>query len=424
MPQKIFDILPPTAPNNLQKGEKESLFEREFLPLAPEKEKKKKGNLKKIIGAICAVLILTILFLHFVTYKAEILIWPETQTSDFDEKVNIEPKASQVDLVVKNIPGETLEQEKEISGDFPASGKTEKKAKGKIRVFNNSNKTVRLIVGTRFRPPSQELLYFCSLKSLSIPAKSYIDAEFEACYPGTGEKYNLGPSKFSVPGLAGTELFYYVYGESFTAMTGGGESLRVTQEDLDRAKNILAERLLTESKTSFKNLIPVKDLILLDEGISQEIIDSSSLTKVGSEMAKFNFKVKSKLKAILFKKSNLEEFAEEFILASLRNKEEGDEKIPVTLKILKDSLKINWQVESLDQKSGKIVLDLKFSAKVYYQTDENFLKSVLSGKSLDEAQIILENQPKIIKSEINFWPFWIKRIPENPERIKIKFKLD
>lgn len=392
MPKKIFDIFPPGR-------------SKEVL--------KPKVSLKKPILKISLIFLLFLagFFIIFELPRAEIEIWPKTEILNFSEEIKADSKAKETSPLEKIIPAKILEEETIISQEFPASGKKEKKAEGTIRVYNHYHLPVTLRAGTRFQPPLEEIIYFLSPTRIFIPAKGYLDIKVVAQYPG--EKYNIKPSKFSVPGLAGTELFYYIHGESFAPMKGGGVVPKITKEDLEKAEKLLIEKALEEGKIVLTNKIP-PDFVLIDKALSQEIIAARSTNQAGEEVEAFNFQVKVKSQVITFQKSDLENLVKELI--NLR--------IGPTKKFQEESLKINFSLKSIDPKLGEIILDLAISVKIYPDIKEAVLKEALKGKSLEETKILLGNQPEIIKSQINLWPFWVTKVPEDPQRIKIRLNLD
>ena len=197
-------------------------------------------------------------------------------------------------------------------------------------------------------------------------------------------------------------------------MAGGfkGEVPQVTQGDLDRAKATLTAKILEDSKSSIRNKID-KDYILLNEALKEEVIEASSLVPAGSQADSFNYQIKIKIKALVFKKPDLENFAKEFILLNAPEGKVVDEK----------SMKINYSQSGVNFDSGEINLDFDFSANVYRDINERDIKEVLKGKSVKEANFILEAQPEISKIEIKFWPLPLPKIPSSIEQIKIKLDL-
>ena len=89
-----------------------------------------------------------------------------------------------------------------------------------------------------------------------------------------------------------------------------------------------------------------------------------------------------------------------------------------------ESLKTNYLPETINLKTGKIILSLKAEAKIYSDINQADLKKNLGGKSLAEAKIFLENQPQITKTQVRFWPFWVKKVPEDADKIEIKLRVD
>jgi hypothetical protein len=406
--QKIFDILPP----------------KKFVERKVQKpERFRKLLLGKIFIFFALIFLLIGFFSYFALAKVKIEIWPETKPVYFKEEILATTKVFQVDILNKKIPAMILKISDSLSQEFSSSGKIEKKAEGTIRVYNNYYQPVTLRAQTRFQPALDEVLYFCTQQKITIPAKGYIDTKVVACRPGKGEKYNIEPSKFSVPGLLGTDLFFYVYAESFQSMKGGGTFSQVIEEDLENAKNLLTEKLFEKIKESLSNLLktkalaankPVDDFIVLDKAIQRESLDFSSTAKAGDQTSSFEGKIKGTYKILVFKKSDLEKFAKEYINQNISEDE----------KLYEKSLKLEFQQKDVDFELGNIVLEIKFSGKIYSAIDSNFLKEALRGQSIESSKIILEHQPEIIRAQITAWPFWTRRIPENPERIEVEINLD
>lgn len=414
MEKKVFDILPPR---------------KKVVKLKPKKKQGFKFSLPKIpfkknLLLIPLVLILVGIFVYFSLSRAEIEIWPETEIKTFETKLTADVKAENINFLAHLIPGIIFEKEKTFSQEFPSTGKKliEKKAEGIIRVFNDSQQEQILMAQTRFQPPLEKFRpslekgenpWFRLQERIVIPAKSYKDVRVVADAPG--EKYNIEASTFSVPGLAGTPQYTFVYGKSFESMKGGfkKEVSEVTEEDLKKAEEILKEKAIKEIEDILKNKISA-DFIILDRAVKTEILETIPLAQPGGELEKFTFQVKAQAKTISIKKEGLENFSKEFIIS----------KIPADKKIDQKSLKLNYLPETIDLERGKIILSLNLEAKIYSAVDEISLKQGLAGKRLTEAQFSLQNQPEIKRVKVNLWPFWVKKVPKKIEKIKFKISID
>lgn len=421
MAKKIFDILPPKPPTTFREEKKPPIIEKVTLPKRV-KEKvvwvSPKISLKKSLILVILILIMAGFLLSFKFSKAEIKIWPETDMVNFKTKLSVEKGIGIPDFKNKVIPGEIFEIEKTISQEFPSSGKLLKKAEGTIRLYNEfTTNTENWLSGTRFVSSDGKL--FLSKNKIAVPGAevkngkmvpSSVDVPVIAAEPGSD--YNIGPSHFSIVVFRGTPRYTKFYGESLQPMIGGGESYRVTKEDLEQAENTLTNKAKTESKETLKSKIS-SEFLFLGDAVETKILDKFSSATVGTEIEKFNYQVKVKSTTISLKKENIEKFAEQFI--SLQ--------IPEGKLLYKESLKIDYTPEVINLESGKLSLSLNLSAKIYPEIDEILFKKGLVGKPLSETKIFLENQPRILKSEIRISPFWVKTIPQNIEKIKVKYPL-
>ncbi len=423
MPKKFFDIIPPKkidfSPRKIKPKEETKSSNRETLTLGG-------GSFKRIFfKSFVFLLILLVLaggFGFFFFSKAEIEIWLKTDTLSLEETLTIDLEIKEPDFEAKVIPGKTFSDQKSISQEFFASGKVlkEEKATGIIRIYNEYSTSPRTIVSSRFVSTDGKL--FWSLKRITIPGARYekgklvpgeIDVEVQAAE--AGEDYNIEPSTFALPALAGSPLYTTIYGRSFSPMTGGfkGEVSQVLQEDLEQAEKILTESVKKDSRDFLKESLS-SDFVLLDEAVSQEIVEANSSVEAGAEVGSFNFQVKVNSEALGFKKSDMENFAKNCISLD----------IPEGKKIQEESLEINYFPESTDLESWKIVLNLEIKAKVYSDIDLTELKKALLGKSREEVKIFLENLAQITKIEIKSWPFLKKKIPENIDKVELILNLD
>lgn len=431
MAKKFFDIISPQKSSAETRSLQARILRkpdlRRLSPAKKDLKKRDKRFLLKSFVLSSLILILIGLSGFFFFSKAKIDIWPEAETLNFEEEVTIDSNYDQFKPAIwveeGIIPGKIFSDEKFSSQEFSASGKTlkEEKARGVIRVYNAySTLSQTLLPNTRF--VSTEGKLFRSVKREIIPGgryekgklvPNYTDIEVRAAE--TGEEYNIDPSTFSIPGFAGTPRYTSFYGKSFAPMTGGfkGEVSQATEEDLERARNTLVGKLKKESKNFLKAALPL-DFVLLDEAISQEVIESSASLEADTKAEFFDYQVRISSKGIGFKKTDIEEFAKSLISLN----------IPEGKKLQEESLEIDYSLQSVDVKLGKIVLNLKIRAKIYSDINLTELKKALLGKSFKEAKIFLENHSQITKIEVKSWPIWRKKIPENLDKIELKLRVD
>ena len=425
MAKKIIDI---SAPRKLERKKtrevKEFYPEKKYETKASSPRRRFPRRLGKKIFFISLILIVAGMAAYFSLSQANIEIWPEIEVKTFETKVTVDSKIGNIDLSANLIPGTIFEDSKNFSQEFNSSGKktSEKNAEGVIRVFNDYHLDQTLIAQTRFQPPADKFRpslergenpWFKTVERVVVPAKGYIDVKVVADIPG--EKYNIEPSDFSIPGLAGTPQYTAVYGRSSEAMEGGfkKEAPEVTQEDLERAEKVLKEIALEEIKDILKNKIPA-GFTIAEDSFETEILEVFTLAEAGSELEKFIFQVKAGAGAISFKEEDLNNFSKDFITSKISADKEFEQA----------SLKMEYFSEDINLEEEKITLSLNLEVKTYSSVDKNYLKRGLAGKSLNETQLFLQNQTEFIKSQVRLWPFWVNRVPDNLEKIKIELRVD
>ncbi len=431
MTKKVIDIIPP---KEIEKKET-----KEILLVKGSQPRFKKPGIKISFPPLKKSLIFTFflfvflgILCYFTLSKAEIEIWPETETFTLETKVTVdkEVKETAPAIWVKNssIPGEIFGKEKTITETFSSSGKflKEEKAGGIIKVYNAYSASPQVLIATT-RFVSAEGKVFRTPEKVSIPGGHYEggklipgEIDIKVVADKAGPDYNIGPSTFSIPGFAGTDRYTKFYAKSFQSMEGGfyAEVPRVTKEDLDKAEETLVKRAKDESEALLKNELESEDSssknIFLEESIKTEIIGNFSLAKIGDELEEFNYQVKARSETLLFEEEDLRNFAKEFI--SLQ--------IPEVKKLYEESLKVNYSADTINLEKGKVSLSLKISAKIYSDINILEIKNNLRGKSLTEARAFLENQPKITKVKVDFWPFWVKKVPQDLDKINFKLIID
>ncbi len=420
MNKKIIDILSPKETE--KKADKEfSLQKPAWQPKIP----KFLGN-KKTLIFISLILAAAGAFSysHFVLARAKIEIWPKTEHLTFETNLTVvDEKNKELDFLAKTAPGKIFERAEEITERFPSSDKLliEKRAEGIIRVYNAYSTSPQiLIAATRFVSADGKL--FRTPTRITVPGGHYergrlvpgfLDVKIRADRPG--EEYNIGPTTFSIPGFVGTAKYAAFYGKSFKPMTGGKvkEVTVVSQRDLDRAKESLNEKAAEACFTALKNET-TPEFNFLKEAIEVKILESSADAKVGTETEEFNFQAKARCRALAFKIEDIRNFALEFIATKM-----AENKI-----VVPESLEINYFLERIVLEKGEMVLSLTLTADVYSSIDRPFLQKGLAGKSLTEARVILENLPQVNRAYVGLWPFWLKDLPEDLNKINIKLRFD
>lgn len=416
--KKVIDIYPP---------QKEIKSERE-LPLKTEIRAPRNFKFPKRGLIFCLFFFIALaIFCYFTLVEAEINLWLGTEISALQLKITADQEAREVSVLENVIPARILQKEKTVTESFQSSGQIlkETKAEGTIRVYNDYSTSPQVLVATT-RFVSADGKVFRTPIAVTVPGGKYeegkfvsgeIDIKVIADQPGLA--YNIGPSTFSIPGFAGTDRYTKFYAKSFQTMQGGSqeEAFKVTKEDLAQAETLLTNQAKKECQELLLGEIQSVGLYANSDYSSDfptEIIEKFSLNSPGEEIAEFKFQVKANCQALVFYEQDLEDFA----LAALAFQ------VLQGKKVFQESLQIKHSSESVDLSAGQMLVSLDFSAKIYSEIDAYSLTRAVLGKSLFEAKFLLESQPEIRKAVISFWPFWVKKVPEDSNKVKVNINID
>lgn len=373
-----------------------------------------------VLGALIVVVVVVFVVLTLKSKMTLILTFAQENVTIEDE---IEVNINNIEISVENkvIPGKFFEIEKEKWEMFASTGSVEEnvKAEGVIKVYNAHNppRPVLLVEKTRFLSSGGGKI-FRAIERIYLPPATIQGGkvvpsvtEVQVVANGAGKEYNIEPSKFSVPGLAGTALYYTVSGESEEKMYGGAENIitKVTEEDLKNAKIELASILKNSAIVALKR--KVSSGFVLDESATiEEEIETTCFKTAETITPDFNCYGKIKLKGLAFKTEDLKNITLGFLLATK----------PSSKELREESLEISSGIKGEAIRAGKMVLSVSAEVKSFEQLNQDLLFYQVYGKKAENIRrVILDNFPQIEKVELRFWPFWIKRAPKNIERIKI-----
>lgn len=416
MAKKIIDIQPKP-----KKEEKEFFVKTQFQE--KEIKKIKAFSKKRLFIFIFFIFLLAFPLFSFNFAKVKIKIWPEIESLNFKIEATLSKEAQTLNFEKKILPAKIFEIEEEFSDEFLASGKVKKeeKAQGVVRIFNNSNNDQVLVANTRLQAPVEKFKipleknenpWFRTLERVVVPANGYVDVKVIADAPG--EKYNIEPSTFSIPGLLGTPQYTLIHGKSTEAMKGGGikEVAQVIKEDIEKAEKELTTRVENEIIEILRKKVP-NEFEFSKDILKVEILEKKPLSLVGEEKEKFTFRMKIKAKTLAFQKKDLEDLIEKEISVQASSNKE----------ILKDTLKYEWKTEEADFSLEKSALLIDVSVNTYPKIDPKTLKEGLVKLSLEEAKTFLEHQTEIKKVRIEVFPFWLRKLPGKNEKIEVIYPL-
>jgi len=351
--------------------------------------------------------------------RAKITLFLKTEEKELEIPVILSLSPS-----LSEIKAEIFEAEKEDSKQGPATGSKEigEKARGKITIYNywDSNPQV-LIAQTRFQSLSAGKIFRIE-SAVTVPGTTISQGqiipgtlEVEVVADEVGAEYNIAPDKFIIPGLPSAKQSK-IYGESKAPMSGGYKKTVkvITEEDCNKVKTALLEDLKKALLKEIDSAINKnKELTKKDEFLIEEEKLSICEPQVGSESSIVSAKIKLHLVQFAFKESDFKKG----LLEASRSK------VDSTKDIVGDSFsKIEVKSKDANLSSKKMALNIKTNVELIPKVNSEALKSNLYFKSKDEAIRYLDSFEEIERSEVNFFPAFLKRIPNRSSQIKIEIK--
>jgi len=429
--RKILDIVPQGHGSQKETKEKKEKKKR-IKDLRPKRKKEKKEKKVKssffpfpgiiIILGFLVIIAVSIFVVLTLKSKLSLTLYYSQENVVITDEIKVDVNEKNADIENRVIPGVFFEIEKEKWEIFSSTGKTDsnQSSGGTIKVYNSHNppRPVALVAQTRFLSSgagkifrAQEKIYLSAAKIIDgkvVP--SSIEVEVKAQSPG--EEYNVPPSTFSVPGLAGSPLYYTVWGESENGMKGGAsnELLKITEADIRDAKTELSQILRNNAIIELKNQIG-QGYILDNDAVLEESLDVSCFKDVGVIDSEFSCHGNIKVKGLVFHKDHLK-----YIAFGIMETQK-----PANKTLKQESLETSFSVKGTASGVGKMILSISSKASAYEDINQDLLFYEVYGKKAEQIRsIILEKFSQIEKVELRFWPFWIKRAPKDIERISIE----
>jgi len=287
---------------------------------------------------------------------------------------------------------------------FPTGSKTiEGVATGEVTIFNKTSEIQVLVKTTRLL--SEGNVLFRLSDKVSVPANGQVAASVYADKPG--QESNLGPSKFTIPGLS-TDKQTVIYAESTTAMNNGVRKVGVlTDEDVKAAKKDLEQKLqekyvIIDSDENIGRVISVSNINpLLDK-------------KVGEEVDGFNLSGTSTIVIISYDKKSLNQIINNAVTSKI------DTTLEKALAVVSDP-----KVSVADFDSSAQSAHLAVNQSVLVTLDANAEKlspQYFMGKNKGEIERYVFELNHVVGVEVKFSPSWISKAPSVPDKIKIIVK--
>lgn len=313
------------------------------------------------------------------------------------------------------LPFEVVSVEKIATKSVPAETTETKNdpAQGVITIYNAQTTPQQLIKNTRFQTPDG--LIFRIRDSVTVPAGSpnapgKMDVTVYA--DEGGEKYNIPPSDFTVPGLEGSKSYDLVYAKSAAAMTGGFSGTRptVSEATKDAQAEGLRSALETDLSAGIAEAVPEGFVII--PGSTYTVLET--LPDTAGQGNNVDVKMKGVTYAVVFPNEALAKAIAYQVVGTYSGQSV----------LLQDatSLTLKPAVEGNPQGLETYGFTLEGNASIVWKIDQARIAGAVAGKTRDGAQVILSGFPEVDRAVLVLRPFWSNSFPSDPEKITVSVK--
>ncbi len=347
--------------------------------------------------------------------KAEVTIVAQKKDWSYDDSIIVATSASS-DIKIMSIPGQIFSEIGNVVQKFPATGKkqVEKNATGQVTVFNSySSNQQQLVEKTRFMAPDGKL--FRLVKTIMVPGAKIVDGKIvpsgipaNIIADASGPDYNIGPVKlFTIPGFKGTPKYPSFYAESTSAMQGGfiGEVTYPTTGDISKANAQAMAGMESGLNAKLFFRIP-KEFKILDGSKSYKVLSQKADAEADAD-GNFGVMTNAKSTIIAFKETDAFALLESRAIAD----SQGDFEVK--------SRALTYDLARADFDKGRMSFPAHFKVTLARKIDAAALKTAIAGKSEIELKTMIFALPGLESATISLWPFWVKTVPNNLDKITV-----
>lgn len=361
---------------------------------------------------------IAVTFLVIVLFVLLAVVYLSTMRATIRVKTTVETVKTEFLLDVVKIPTRPTEVRGRVVSSIFEKAETAKQsgdgttmvdaiANGTVTIKNTSWSEQDLIVRTRLLSPDGVL--FRIDETINIPARSEKTVSAHADKPGISG--NVGPTKFTIPGLAlaRQEL---VYAENTEPFTGGVVATKaIVQADIDAAIAVLKTGLETEAKAMLRETVGT---MYTGETFQTEVLEQTSSVKPGASADAFNVRMKARVTGIFFDRNTAEEVAATRLYNELGS---GRRFVDINmdgLQLVADKVNVTDETASL-----RVYLDGRTVAST---TSEKLDQSRFAGMTGEEVKQALVSDGIAEEVKVEFFPFWVKRVPRLTDHIFVEIE--
>lgn len=278
-------------------------------------------------------------------------------------------------------------------------------ASGTVTLHNESSLDQPLIATTRLL--SEDGVLFRLVDRVLVPAQGTVSAEVYADVEG--ESGDIGPTRFTIPGLNQTKQSV-IYATSASPMTGGTKKIGiVSQDDIDKATKLLLADLRDRAQgtlgTTDESKVGVFDVT--DSSVSASV-------EIGEEVSEFSVSGTATVVGVFFSQDDIMTLATDVLMSRAIDDAEY---------IKPSDTAPTVALTSVDLSAGTALLDVTYTGRATINPESKQLGNMMFyGKTKDEVRRYLLSLDHVYGVDVNLRPAWTQTVPHVAEHVDIIVK--
>ena len=363
-----------------------------------------------IAGGIALVALLVWMFVF--APAATVIVTASTTAAPVSSTVKLGGTAA-TDFKAGIVKSVAQQEKKDVSIDFDATGTKDlgTPATGTVKFSTNNISNLGTTIPTGTQLTTTSGLVFRTNNAVTISISNATGAKVDVTAGDNGTDYNDATGSLSgAPSGIST---------SFVAASSGGTSKIVkvaSADDIERAKGLLigqptdAEKKLLASKF-------IADEKIIDSSFTIDRADPISVPALNTEAStgKAKLTISTTYTIYAFSKADLDSYLNSSLEQQIKN--EGGQKIYNT--------GIDKVGLSNFRKEGETLsVAVTATGQIGPKINEEAIKQQVKGKIYGEVQAALQSIDGIKNVDVKFSYFWVRVVPNDPNKIHIEFKLE
>lgn len=342
--------------------------------------------------------------------RATITIHPKPESVRTEFLIDVARNSDSTEAIV----GRVFETVVSATQEFSVASSSEalpNRAHGTVTITNTTARSQTLVATTRLLSPEGAL--FRIQAPVRVPAGGKIEVEAAADEPGPAGE--IGPTRFTIPGLS-QSLQDKIYAWSVLPMKEGTRALRVLAgEDVTRASDELQTALFEQGSALLRERAAL-EAAPKREVWSETVLLHATNVPVGTETEKFTLTARLRVVGV---------FVDADRVAALAHARLAEATPADATFVSEDRESLRVQVERADAASEEATLRLIQEGKaILASTSPILAKDRLAGLDKDAARKYLIGFERIRDVDIALTPFWSRKLPRLPRQIVIRIAED